>query len=194
MKKILSIKAIQMNFGNEINNLQKAAKLVYSKKKYYAITIAIAIGIIFSINLAINSSLIFSIISGNYLVIEKITILFSLLSGTFSNNTELTIITLTIVGILTGINASFIMYKFSIDRKLSKRNSIAGAVGTVIGLFAGGCASCAFTIAALFGVVGALSFLPFKGVELTIIGIGILIFALFNSAKSVLGVCELPKK
>jgi len=182
-----------MIFNSEISNIKRAFSMVFAEKKYYLVTIITALAIISFLNFAINFGFIVNTITSDYALMEKIGILISLFGGIISTNTELTLFSLLIVGILAGVNTSFIIYKYNIEKKFQKRTGFMGAAGTIAGIFAGGCASCALSIAALLGVTGGLTFLPFQGFELTIIGIVILVVSLSWSSKSVLGICEVKK-
>tara|TARA_Y100000310_G_scaffold71983_1_gene67922 strand:- start:2888 stop:3442 length:555 start_codon:yes stop_codon:yes gene_type:complete len=180
-----------MNFNSEISNIKLAFSIVFAEKKYYLVTIFIAMIIVSFLNFAVNLDFITHTITSDYALTEKLGVLVSLFGGIASTNTELTLFSLIIVGILAGINTSFILHKYHLEKKIQKSTGLMGALGTFAGIFAGGCASCALSVAALLGVTGGLTFLPFQGFELTIIGIAILFVSLSWSAKSVLGLCNI---
>jgi len=179
-----------MNLKAEITNVQRAFGLVFAEKKYYLITILIAFAILAFLNFAVNFDFIINTLNSEYDLSKKIYIFIGLFEGILTTNTEITLISTSLVGILAGINTSFIIFKFRREKSLSKETGILGAFGALVGIFAGGCASCALSIAALLGVTGILGFLPFQGIELTILGIIILAIAISWSAKSVLGICN----
>ncbi|HZX20216.1 MAG TPA: hypothetical protein VFF13_04330 [archaeon] len=183
-----------MNIKADFENSKIAFKIVFSEKKYYFITIFVALAIIFFLNFAINFELVTNNIFSNSGIGEKLTLILGLFQGTFTNNTPQTLLGITIVGLLAGINTSFIVYKYLLERKISKREGLESAFGTFLGIFAGGCASCALSVAALLGVTSSLAFFPFGGSELVIIGIIILIFSVFSASKSVLGLCNIDIK
>ena len=180
-----------MNLKAEISNLKRAFGIVFKEKKYYLITIAITIAIAAFLNFAVNLDFIISTFTSDYELSNKIYIFIGLFEGIFTTNTEATLLGITIVGILAGINTSFIIYKYRLERTISKTEGLKGAFGTFLGVFAGGCASCALSVAALLGVTSVLTFLPFNGSELIIVGILVLFLVLFSSARSVLGICNI---
>lgn len=179
-----------MNLRAEISNLKRAFAIVFKEKKYYLITIGITILIAAFLNFAVNLDFIINTFNSDYDLLTKISIFIGLFEGIFTTNTEVTLLGITIVGILAGINTSFIIYKYRLERTISKTEGLKGAFGTFLGVFAGGCASCALSVAALLGVTSALAFLPFNGSELIIVGIAVLFLSLFSSARSVLGICN----
>jgi len=181
-----------MNLRADISNLKRAFAIVFKEKKYYLITIGITILIAAFLNFAVNLDFIINTFTSDYDLSKKIYIFIGLFEGIFTTNTEVTLLGITTVGILAGINTSFIIYKYRLERTISKRQGLEGAFGTFIGIFAGGCASCALSVAALLGVTSVLTFLPFNGSELIFVGIAVLFLVLFSSARSVLGVCNLP--
>lgn len=183
-----------MNIKADLENSKTAIGIVFAEKKYFLITIFIAIAIIFFLNFAINFELVTNTLFSNYKIEEKLALMFGLFQGTFTNNTPQTLLGITIVGLLAGINTSFVVHKYLLERKISKREGLQSALGTFFGIFAGGCASCALSVAALLGVTSSLAFFPFGGSELVVIGIIILILSVFSASKSVLGLCKINIK
>ncbi len=59
-----------------------------------------------------------------------------------------------------------------------------GLIGGIIGTLFFGCAACSITLAGYLGVAGFISFFPLYGLELKILALGILVFALSKLAKT----------
>lgn len=176
------------------SNIKAALAITYSEKKFYLLTAITAIGVISLLNLAINISLIQYALFGPLTIEGKLKLIIAIIEGTFYTNKIETLILVGITGLLAGINTSLIAYKINESKKIHPATGIMGTIGTLLGLIASGCSSCALSILSLFGVVGGLSFLPYGGTELTIIGIIILLYTLKPSSESVLGICRVVKK
>lgn len=59
--------------------------------------------------------------------------------------------------------------------------SIGGA--TILGLISTGCSSCGFSILSILGLGSLFSFLPFKGMELHLLSLGLLLFSAWYMLK-----------
>lgn len=94
-------------------------------------------------------------------------------------------ISLIIIGILLGILVSLIFYKLSFNSLKDKKIGLLGSIGLFLAIFAPGCASCGIGLVSVLGIgAGALSFLPYDGLELSIISIGVLGFSILNITKN----------
>ncbi len=101
-----------------------------------------------------------------------------------------------ILALLFGVNAALI------DRYMRRQVQLhraagASAVGIVIGLLGVGCAACGSALfASLFGIGGALAFLPFHGQEFSWIGILCVTLSTFSLARKLAepAACPIPEK
>lgn len=76
---------------------------------------------------------------------------------------------------------SLLFYKARSLKGEKKGFGIISSIGFFLGAFAPGCAACGIGLASLLGVSAAtLSFLPFGGLELSIIAILIIGFAIYK--------------
>lgn len=78
-----------------------------------------------------------------------------------------------VYAVLTGIAITNMIAQL----RMLQIGSLSNIGGIIPGLFAAGCASCGPGLFAIFGVTGAVSFIPFQGTVLRVAGIGI--FLLF---------------
>lgn len=78
-----------------------------------------------------------------------------------------------VYAVLTGIAITNMIAQL----RMLQIGSVANIGGVIPGLFAAGCASCGPGLFAIFGVTGAVSFIPFQETVLRVAGIGI--FLLF---------------
>lgn len=95
-----------------------------------------------------------------------------------------------VTAVLSGILMSMIFFKFENYRKMEGRG-IVGFIGSGVAAFGVGCPTCG---AFLFGLVGmplALMYFPFRGLEIQVLGIFILMVSIYLTGKSVEGACRI---
>ena len=150
-----------------------ALKEVYSDKKYLGISLLFAF-VVYSVNPLIHN---FKLISSSF----SFELLFYIIFGFYSATSWLAFLFLLATAVLAGIVISMSIY-------LIKRQVSAGGVGgsgIVIGLLAPACPSCAVGLLSVLGIGGFLSVLPFKGLELGVIGIGLLLVSVVYLSKKI---------
>ena len=93
---------------------------------------------------------------------------------------------LIITSILLGILGSLVIYKLRMGLQTAKTASgLLGWMGAVFALIAPGCAACGIGLVSLLGISGAfISFLPYEGLELTLLSIFILIIATLSLSRN----------
>ena len=84
------------------------------------------------------------------------------------------------LSILSGIFVTLIIYKSNILENSAKLG-LSGASGLVLGILAPGCAACGLGLATAlgFGTI-FVNFLPFKGIEISVLAIAILSFSILK--------------
>ena len=99
------------------------------------------------------------------------------------------------IAILFGMLFSLIIYRTKMIKSTSgKMMGFFGTTGIFLGVLAPGCAACGIGLLSLFGFSAAiLTLLPFGGLELSILSIGILGFSVFKLSKDIKKgiVCEI---
>ena len=98
-----------------------------------------------------------------------------------------------IIASLFGIYLSLVVYKINLVKSIGG-GGIFGAIGSGIGVFGIGCPTCG---AILFGFIGAplaLMYLPYRGAELRVLSILILLISIYFLGKSIEGKCEVRKE
>lgn len=99
-----------------------------------------------------------------------------------SNSTNTTRVSVLIIAILSGLNISMLVFYFNRRIRLQKDAGV-GFLGMIIGLLGIGCTSCGSVIlSAIFGLTAATSFLrilPFKGSELGVLSILLLLLSIY---------------
>ncbi|MEK6844840.1 MAG: hypothetical protein AABX44_01140 [Nanoarchaeota archaeon] len=169
-----------MNLKNEINKSWKTIFKILSRKKYFLIALGTAI-IIFSLlyyfmvaTVAKNSLKTALMMSGvNYIYATFLLIL--------------------ILSLLFGIYFSMVIFKFSLSMSMGKQG-FAGIIGSLVGAFGVGCPTCGAFLFASIGAPLALMYLPFKGIELQILGVIILLLSIYLIGKSIYSNCDIKKR
>jgi len=163
-----------------LKNIQAALREVYTSKKYYLISLSIALALFLFNALIINYKILFSDFS--------FTLFFSLLSGTLSSIATSSLILLTIMSLLAGIVIA--MTVFLVHRQVTGGIG-ASASGIFVSLIAPACPSCAIGLLSVLGLGGFLAFLPFKGLELGVLGVILLMVSIiYLSNKITTKICK----
>ncbi len=100
---------------------------------------------------------------------------------------------LIVISILFGILFSMLAYKTRFNLSFQdKKVGIMGGIGVFLAAFIPGCAACGVGLASALGFgAGILSFLPYDGIELSILAIIILSITIFKTTKNMY-VCMVP--
>ena len=175
-----------MSMAISVNEGLRVWKKVFSNFKYPFIALAVAF-LFYSFNVFVsNPSAISSFYSG--LGFFEGTKFFGALMFGFVNTVKLhSYISLILISLLLGILLSLTVYKVNLVIAPKTKNKKAGffaLTGTFLGAFAPGCAACGVGLASLLGIsTAALTFLPFDGLELSILAIGLLSFSIVKTTK-----------
>lgn len=161
-------------------------------RKFFIGTLAIAIFYILLNVYFTNYSLINQAYFGSFPISYKLQISLALLQGLTSAMSTSSLLILIIIGLLTGANLmlSYKKIKYSFVKKSSHW---AFGLGTLFGTAGGGCASCGLPLLGLLGMSGSVGYLPFKGAEVSIIAIGLLLFSFVVLLKQSVTACEIAK-
>jgi len=168
---------------------------VFSYKPYLLLTVLIAV-LYYAFNAFIgNASIIFSSFS-SYGFSEAALIYITLFLGYASTIKLSSFITLISISILFGVLFSLLIYRAHVMKSVRNNNTkmgFLGSLGVFMGAIAPGCAACGLGIFPLLGISAAsLTFLPFGGLELSIIAIIILVFTVVHMSNQ-LSVCEITR-
>jgi len=173
-------------------------KNVFSKSKYLLTAIFIAI-IFYSLNVIISkySSIIAYYNEFGFFGGSKLFITFIL---SFGDTIEFhSFISLIIISILFGLLFGLILYKTSMIKSATTKSfGFLGTTGIFLGILAPGCAACGIGLLSVLGFgTAAITFLPFAGLELSFLSIGIISFLVFKTTKDISKgiICEIkPRK
>lgn len=136
----------------------------------------------------INYRLFADTLFGDHSASFKVALTSSLLGGSLLRFSNVDLLLVLITGLLLGINISLVFLSVQTLQHAKKLSFSVGGIG-LISLVASGCASCGISILSLVGI--SFAFLPFHGVELTILSIGLLSISLITQLITYKKACTL---
>ena len=180
---------------NKFKEILNAWKIVFGNARYIFLTIIIAFGFYFFNVLVSNISLLIYVFNSSG--IEK-TISWLVSSTIGFGRTILlsSFISLIIISILFGVLVSLLVFKIKNIEKNTKLGVIGG-LGVLLGIVAPTCAACGIGLIYVLGLGSAfLTFLPFKGLELSILAILLLNLTILKASKDLTTckVCQIHMK
>jgi len=120
-------------------------------------------------------------------VAEKSIYIYAEINGYLFTITSL-VLTL-LVAIMTGVYLSLFIFRKDLSRKDKtkggKKDGVAGAFGGGVNLVASGCPTCGVPLLGLIGIPSALMVLPYKGLELKLLSVIILIISIHYISLSI---------
>lgn len=125
-----------------------------------------------------NASLVKDALFGAHSLGYRWNILIALLMGMWTAMSGLSLFLLTAVAMLTGLNLVLTLERLQSIRSSGKMHWAIGG-SSILGIVGSGCASCGLPILALLGFGGAAAYLPFQGMELSLIAIALLSVSLY---------------
>jgi len=160
-------------------------KKVFRNWKYVVLTVFIAFSF-YSINAIISNWKTLPAIYSSIGFFGTIEIFLILLWGFGSTIKLHSYVSLILVSILFGLLFSLIAYKTTRIKTTTGKVGVFASVGIFIGALAPGCAACGVGLLSLFGLSAAfITLLPFDGLELSILSIGILSFSVFKISEGI---------
>jgi len=178
-----------------------AFKQVFSNIRYSLIAGIVAFAV-FALSVWLpNFKLIATVITSSTATIsDKFSILAGLLASIQTNFTLFSASYTIAIAMLFGINVAMVVYFMSRRKKFIEQSGMAASAGGLLsGMIGIGCAACGTLVLgpllSLIGAGGLIALLPFGGQEFGVLGIGILGFSIFLTAKKIQDplVCEIKK-
>ena len=167
-----------------VNNVIEALGELYRSKSYIVFTVIFGM-ILFTFNTLINN---YKILISNF----SFKLFFSLLAGTIAIMSTVSLVLLIIMSVFAGVVLS--MSIFLMQRQVTGITG-AGSSSLAVSLIAPACPSCAVGLLSVLGLGGFLSVLPFKGLELGVVGVALLTVSLiFLSGKIVTKTCTIKNR
>lgn len=153
-------------------------KEIWSKKVIIP-TLIIAVLYVIATVYLMNASLVRETIFGSHTLDYKWNLLIALLAGMWTAMSRLSLLFLVVVAVLTGLNLTLVVERLKTIRASGKMSLVVGG-SSLLGIVGSGCVSCGLSILALFGLSGAIFYLPFQGRELSVLAILLLSFSLYT--------------
>lgn len=126
-----------------------------------------------------NVGLVKDTIFGPHSLSYKWSLLIALLAGMWTSMSRISLGLLIVVSILTGANLTLVIQRLRIIRASGKMSFVVGG-SSVLGIVGSGCASCGLPMLAFLGLSGAVFYLPFQGLELSVLSIALLSVSLYS--------------
>lgn len=168
-----------MNLTEKFLRTRRTIRLVFSKRKYFFIslvsgTIIFLVLLYFMVrNVADRSLRIYLDMSGSFYTIESL-------------------ISMLVISSLFGIYLSLVVFKISAVKSAGK-SGFLGIFGGGIGALGIGCPTCGAFLFGLFGAPLALMSFPFRGAEIRIFSIVVLMLSIYLISKSINKSCNLKQ-
>lgn len=125
-----------------------------------------------------NAALVKDTIVGDHSFAYRWNLLIALLGGIQTAMTGVGFTLLIITALLTGATLVLTAERFRTIRDSGGAHLVVGG-SSLIGIVGSGCASCGIPLLALFGLSGAIAYLPFQGTEISVIAVILLLVSLY---------------
>ena len=139
-----------------------------------------------------NAELVRDTLFGVFPIDYKINLLFALLQGMWTAMSGYGLFILTITAILTGINLTLFVSRIFNVKKFGKVSIFAGG-GSFLGFIGSGCAACGLPLINLLGLSASIIYLPFRGMEIAYLSIGLLSISIYYLIKSNNTYCKINR-
>ena len=153
------------------------------RPKFIIPTLVIAVAYSVVSTYLMNFSLIKVALFGGFALEYKIKLLVALFAGMWTAMSGFGLTMLMVIALLTGANLTLVFKRAMDIRSFSKLHFFT-SFGAAFGLIGIGCAACGLPILALLGLSGSVIYLPFRGIELSIISVVLLAISFYMMLKS----------
>lgn len=150
---------------------------IWSKKIIISTLLIAALYVIVTVYL-MNANLVKDTIFGSHSLSYRWNLMIALLLGMWTAMSKLSLVLLMIVAILTGANLTLVVQRLRTIRASGKMSFMVGG-SSLLGIVGSGCASCGLPIMAFLGLSGAIFYLPFQGLELSVLAIILLSISIY---------------
>lgn len=128
---------------------------------------------------------------GHYPLGYKFRLTSSLFEGLWTSMSPISFYSLLAVSALTGLNLALLSKV--LKNQAYQKAHLAFGIGSVLG-FGGGCASCGLPVIGLLGLSSSVVHLPLKGLEISLIAIGLLCISFYSLYKNLNPSCSIASK
>lgn len=160
---------------------------VFGNWKYSLLAISTA-GIFYLFNAIVSNFYNFIYFFRENDFFPSMSFLFTLIKGFHKTIIPVSVFTIILIGLLSGVLISLLFYRYKALNGVEKIGLFAG-ISLFFGAFIPGCVSCGVGLISLFGLGSALASLPFKGNEVSWLAVFLLIFSIIKTSNNFL-TCE----
>jgi hypothetical protein len=96
--------------------------------------------------------------------------------------------------ILFGIAVAMMIFVWKANRAAARYGSGSSFFGAAFGAISTGCPVCGAWLLPILGITGSLAAFPLQGLEIKILSIALLLFAIWEASKSIAGICPVHKQ
>lgn len=176
-----------------MKNYVRVWKKIFSNPRYLLISLVIAL-LFYALNVFVPNIGALTSFYGFEGFLSTLKFFLVLMLGFWNTITIHSYISLLIVSVLFGVLFSLLIYKVRIvETQKIKKTGILASFGIFIGALAPGCAACGIGLLSLLGLSTVfITFLPFDGLELSILAIALLGISIFSITKGLdeCGICK----
>lgn len=134
---------------------------------------------------------IINIIENRYSFVSTFTILILLFPESLQTLSLLNIVLLILISFIFGLNTQLIVTRIDLLTHAKNLKITMGA--GIISIIANGCSACGLSLLSILGLTGAITILPFRGIELSLLGLTLLSITLFYNLDSIDKACAIPQ-
>lgn len=168
---------IQSGTNSYLSVIRSAFQKTYRKSNYWALTLAVFINVLFLYY---------------FLLVQKTT-----WDSFWQSNTALyswlQVILSIINAYLIGISISLLFYTFEQRRTASNTSFFHTASSFLFSAAATGCSVCSAFLLPTLGIAASLTAYPFGGLEIKFLSILVLVYAIYQYSKGIVGICDTDK-
>jgi len=163
---------------------------VYRQPAYGLVTLVVAFITLSSLLLLPSFSSLVAFLGSSASLADKVAFVVALYGALGSNYTILSGVTFIFLALLFGVNTALFLYLVKKNRTKAKRiASHSSIVGGLAAFFGFGCAACGsaavVALLQLLGLAWLIHYLPLKGSELGLVGVGLLVFLSHSLMKKI---------
>ncbi len=154
--------------------IQKGLQKVFKKPTYWVITISTA-SLFFILNMLLPNIKTLGEVASTLGGKRYIYFVIALIQGGIDNITATSLTMLITIATLVGVMVSLITYQVKMTKMFAMHDGKATTIGALLGIAAPGCASCGVGVLSAIGLTSALTYLPFKGLEIAALSVVLLV-------------------
>lgn len=139
----------------------------------------------------LNYQLVWYTVISDFKLVYKMQLLITLVMTAYTTSTFANFIGMIAIACLVGFNTSILIKNIQMLRSKNRLHFIVGG-SSLIGLISGGCAACGLSLISFLGIGSSVIYtLPFKGLEITLLTIGLLAISSYSLLKQNRTYCNL---